>query len=156
MLKKDWFKKIAFALLIVAAGFILLILAFILNAGLQSLFQWLFYPKNEELMMILRWLAPLQHILFVVVIGLISWVVFRTKWPAFVKAIYLTVPVAVALVTLGMFTYQMPVVTIVVGLVLILATLYLFYRLKLSWLYFFSLIFWSLVLTIFTFTGGQI
>jgi hypothetical protein len=102
------------------------------------------------------WFPPMMHAAFVALIGLISWAIFRTKIRALFKAIYLTVPTAVVLVTLGIFFYQLPVIPYLLGFLLIAGVLYCFYRTKQPWLYYYSVILIGLVLAIFTFLGGEI
>ncbi|MDP2907288.1 MAG: hypothetical protein Q8O03_05085 [Nanoarchaeota archaeon] len=103
-----------------------------------------------------HWFPPIKHALFVVIIGLISWLVFRSKLKVLYKAVYMTVPVAVALVTVGMFLYRWPIVGYSVGSLLCIGTLYYFYRTKQPWLYYYTVVLIGLILAIFTLTGGEI
>jgi hypothetical protein len=98
----------------------------------------------------------LMHGSFAVLIVLISWFVFRTKLKTIYKAIYLTVPLATVLVTLGIFFYQLPVVLFLIAGLIIISLLYYFYRTKQHWIYYYAVILVSVVLTIFTLLGGEI
>lgn len=155
MLKNPWIKKILQAVLIVAAGFILLNFTFLFDWVFQSFIRFVFYPSGESMNMV-GWLAPFQHFLFVVLIGFITWLIFRTKWPVLVKAIYLSVPTAVVLVTVGMFTANWLWLSYSLGGLLTLATLYVFYRTKQPWQYYFGVIWVTIALVIMALTGAEI
>ncbi len=155
--KNPTVKNILSALTVSGFGFILLNLAFLFDFLLHSLvngFIKLFLPVNPE--MTFYWFLPMMHILFVVVIGLISWFVFRSKLSVLYKAIYMTVPSAVVLVTLGMFLYRWPVVAYSLGGLFGISVLYYFYRTKQPWLYYYSVILVGFVLAIFGLLGVEI
>ena len=157
MFKKPLVKNILSAVAVAVFGFILLNLTFLFDFLFQSVVIWfiqLFTSANPP--MDWHWFPPLMHLAFVALIGLISWVVFRSKIKVLFKAIYLTVPTAVVLATLGIFFYQWPVVPFVLGFLSVAAVLFYFYRTKQPWLYCFSVILVSLVLAIFTLLGGEI
>jgi len=82
----------------------------------------------------------MMHALFVVIIGLISWLVFRSKLGVLYKAIYMTVPLAVIFVTLGILLYRWPVVAYSLGSLFAIGVLYYFYHTKKPWLYYYTLI----------------
>lgn len=157
MLKNLHVRKIVQALAIVVFGFILLNLTF--------LFDWLFQnmifniircitPVN--LQAIYPWFSPILHFSFVIVIGLISWMIFKSKLAPIYKAIFLTVPTAVVFVTIGMFLYLWPVISNSLGILIGLTTLYYFKRSKQPWLYYFSVILVGLALVIMNLTGAEI
>jgi len=105
MFKNPIVKNILSVVAVAVFGFILLNLAFIFDFLVQSLVIGLiklFIPV-VDLMTNFQWLPPAMHGLFVVIIGIISWLVFRSKLGTLYKAIYMTVPLAVVLVTIGMF-----------------------------------------------------
>lgn len=115
-LKNRVVKNILFALAVAIFGFILLNITFILDFLYQSLVDWvvkLFTPIDIN--MVWHWYAPLKHIVFVIIIGLISWYIFRSKLGMLYKAIFMTVPLAVVFVTIGMFLYPWPWVVYLVG-----------------------------------------
>jgi len=58
----------------------------------------------------------------------------------------ITVPIAVVLVTIGMFLYRWPVVAYSVGSLFSVGILYYLYRTKQPWLYFYAVILVSLSL----------
>lgn len=145
-------KNILQALAIAAISFVLLNLTFLFYAFLGSLSQEIFgYDINFEPK--LPWVPPL---LFSVSIGLISWFVFRSKLAAFWKAAYMSVPLAVTLVFIGIRWYLWPVITYSLGGLVSLGLLYYLWRTKKSWLYFYTVILVSLALAVFTLLGGEI
>ncbi|MDD3887562.1 MAG: hypothetical protein PHN19_02200 [Patescibacteria group bacterium] len=150
-------KNILSALAIAFFGLILLNLTFIFDALYQGIIRGivnLFIPFNPESR--LYWLPFLFHGSFVIIIGLISWPIFISKIRVLFKAIYMTVPTAVILVTLGMFLSNFPIVLYSISILLCIATLYLFYKTKQSWLYYYTVILVSLALTIYNLLGGEI
>jgi len=116
----------------------------------------LFIEMGPDSISDFRWIPPLMHIFFLVLIAIISYFIFKSKLKTIYKATYLVVPVAVFLVTLGILLYQQPPVLYPLGFVLCLGVLYFFYRKRLPWLYYFSFIFISLALTVFTLLGGEL
>lgn len=157
LLKDHVIKNILLALAVLIFGFILLNLTFLFDALFQSAIRGLvgfFIPLN--LTMDLYWFPPLMHGSFVIVIGLISWLVFRSKIKALYKAIFMTVPVAVILVTVGIFLSRWPIISYFVGSLLCFSALYYFYRTKQPWLYYYSVVLVGLALVTFTFLGGEI
>ena len=157
LLKNPAVRKILSALAIVFFGYILLNLTFILDALYQGIIRNIvgrFLPLGPDSN--LYWFPPLMHGSFMIMIGLISGFVFKAKLKTLYKAVYLSVPVAVVLVTIGMFLSHWSIILYLFGSLLVLGTLYYFYYKKLSWLYYFTVIFWSAVLTVFTLLGGEI
>jgi hypothetical protein len=157
MFKNSMAKNILSALAVAGFGFILLNFTFIFDFLLHSLvagFIKLFIPVNPEITY--YWFPPVIHALFVVVIGLISWLIFRSKLGVLYKAIYMTVPSAVVFVTLGMFLYRWPVAAYSLGSLFGIGVLYYFYRTKQPWLYYYTVILVGLALAIFSLLGGEI
>jgi cation transport ATPase len=157
LLKNPVVKNILSALAVAIFGFILLNLTFLFDALFQSLIDGIvriFTPVDFN--MSWQWFPPIKHAMFVVVILLISWFVFRSKLKVLYKAIYMTVPVAVVLATVGIFLYQWQIVSYSVGSLLCIGTLYYFYRTKQPWLYYYAVVLVGLALAIFTLTGGEI
>jgi len=157
LLEKPWVKNILSAIAVAIFGLILLNLTFIFDALYQGLIRrivGLFISLDPD--MRLYWFPPLMHGSFVVIIGLISWFVFRSKLKMLYKAVYMTVPVAVVLVTLGIFLYGWPIVLYSVGSLLCICTLYYFFRTKQPWLYYYTVVLVGLTLAIYTLLGGEI
>ena len=157
MLKSPFVKNILSAIAVAGFGFILLNLAFIFDAVLHNLVSGLiglFIKVNPP--MDFPWFPPVMHMVFVIIIALISWFIFKSKLKVLYKAIYMTVPAAVVLVTMGMFLYQWPLVAYSLGGLSAIGVLYAFYRTKQPWLYYYTVILVGLVLAIFSLSGGEI
>jgi hypothetical protein len=157
MFNNPWVKNVLAALAVAFFGFILLNLTFLFDFLFQSLVDGavrFFTP--EDVNMAWRWFPPTKHVMFVVIIGLISWPILRSKLGTLYKAIYLTVPLAVILVSIGIFLYPWPVVPYLVGGFITIGILYYLYRTRQSWLYYYTVVLVALTLMIFTLLGGEI
>lgn len=126
-------KNIISSLVIVVGGFILFNLAFLLAAFvINATISVLKISQNE---------APpiVGRVLYLLLIFLISWVVFRSRLNDIMKATFLTMPLMVILMSVGISLYQQSKWMIVgIGAVIICAVLSYLYKKKLSWLYYFS------------------
>lgn len=157
LFKDQTTKNILSALAVAFFGFILLNLAFIFDALYQSVirgFVGLFIPLNPEMM--LYWIPPLFHGSFVIVIGAISWFVFKSKLKTIYKAIYMTVPLAVVYVTIGMFFYRWPVIVYLLGSLFGVGILYYLYRIKQHWIYYYTTILISILMLMVVLLGIEI
>lgn len=151
------FKKILSAIAVTFFGFILLNLTFLFDAFYQGIIRRIigfFLALGPETN--LYWFPPLMHGSFVVIIGLISWFVFKSKLKVLYKAIYMTVPVAVVLATIGIFFYRWPIIPYSVGGLFSFGILYYFYKTKKPWLYYYSVILVNLTLLIMGIMGVDI
>ena len=110
---------------------------FLIQSSVRGLIG-LFTPVNFETNF--QWLPPALHGLFMVIVGVISWFIFRSKLGTFYKATYLTVPLAVVFVTIGMFLGQWPAATYSLGGLFGIGVLYYLHRTKQPWLYYYSVI----------------
>ncbi|MDD4938372.1 MAG: hypothetical protein PHX34_05180 [Candidatus Shapirobacteria bacterium] len=139
-------------------GWVLLNLTFILDYLFQRSILFLFgrlmpldwWYKNTF------WFPSVMHFLFVVLIALISYKVFKSKLKVIFKAIYMVVPVAVVLVTFGIFFYQLPIIIYGLSILSVLSVLFWFFKTKQPWIYYFSVILISVVLLISTLVGMEI
>ena len=102
------------------------------------------------------WLPPLLHLSFLVIIGVISWFIFKSRLKVIYKAVYLAIPVAVVLVTIGIFLSNFPIILYPLGTLIVLGILFYLYYKKQSWLYYYTVILFSLILTVYTLMGGEI
>ncbi len=155
--KNSIINKVLSAIAVSFFGYILLNLTFLFDALYQGIirrFFGFFIPLTPD--STLYWFPLSMHGSFVVVIGIISLFVFRTKTRVLFKAIYMSVPVAVVLVTTGIFLYQWQILSFSVGSLLCIGILYYFYRTKQPWIYYYTVIFWASVLAIFTLFGGEL
>ncbi len=105
------------------------------------------------MILLFRFLTLALYVVFFIVL---SWFVFRSKLPAVIKAIFATAPLVVIYVSIGILTYQLPALSYgLCGLVFAAILAYL-YRTKQQWIYYYSVIFTTLTLLIFTLSGGDI
>ena len=157
LLMNQTIKNILSALAVVVFGFILLNVAFIFDFLFQSLIDTIVrFFTTADVNMEWSWYPPVKHAMFVVLIGLISWYVFRSKLGVLYKAIYMTVPLAVVFVTIGMFLYRWPMAAYSLGSLFSIGVLYYFYRTRQPWLYYFSLILISLTMLMVGLLGVEI
>lgn len=126
-------KNVLSVLVILVGGFILFNLAFLLAAlVINATISVLGIAQNG---------APhiVGRVLYLFLIFLISWFVFRSRLNDIIKATFLTMPLMVILVMVGISLYQQSKWMIVgIGAVIICAVLSYLYKKKLSWLYYFS------------------
>lgn len=157
MFKNPIVKNVLSAIAVAGFGFILLNLAFLFDYLFQSLvdgFIKLFTPVNFN--MTCYWFPPIKHAMFVVIIGLISWLIFRSKLGVLYKAIFMTVPLAVVYVTIGIFFYRWPIIVYSLGGLFSISILYYFYRTKKPWLYYYTLILVGITMLIVGLLGIEI
>jgi hypothetical protein len=157
MFRNPHVKNILSAVAVAGFGFVLLGLTFLFDFLFQSLVDGvtrLF--TSADFNMAWYWFPPTKHAMFVVIIGLISWPIFRSKLGVLYKAMYMTVPLAVIFATIGIFLYHWPIVPYLVGGLFTVGLLFYFYRTKQPWLYYYTLILVALSLMIFTLLGGEI
>lgn len=156
ILEKPLAKNILFALAIAVFGFLLWNLAFLLFALFQRFIDIIasFFISSE--MAVPNWYFILRHLLFVALILLITWVVFRTKLQPIYKAIFMTVPLAVVYLTIGIFFYQWPLIIYATCGLLTLGLLYYFISRKKPWLYSYTVILVVVTLLIVMLTGVEI
>jgi hypothetical protein len=103
-----------------------------------------------------HWLPILRFAIFLIIIGFISWLIFRLRIRILFKAIYMTVPTAVVLVIIGITLNAWPVLVYIVGGLITLGALLYFYLTKKPWLYYYSVILVALTLMVYTLMGGEI
>jgi hypothetical protein len=135
---------IASAVGVAVSGFILLNLTFLLD--------FLFQNAIDAVVSF----PPFKHVMFMIMIGLISWPIFRSKLRVFFKAAYMTVPLAVVFATLGMFLFPWPPAAYIVGSLFSMSVLYYLYRTKQPWLYYYTLVLVSLTMLLVGLSGVEI
>jgi len=157
-IKSPTVKNILSAIAVPIIGFLLLNLVFILDFLFQPAVRriFAFFGRDMNPEQNLFFIPPFLHILFAILILLISMFVLRSKLGPVWKAIYLTVPWAVALATLGILLHQKPIILAVIGLMLTISILVYLYRTKQPWIYYYSVILVAVVLSVFTLMGGEI
>ena len=145
---KPWLKNILSAVIIVVVGFVLFNAAFLLTALVWRLAEMLFGAQSAPL---------LSKIVTLFIVLLISFFVFRSRFNDLVKASFLTMPLMVILVMLGILMYPLPQWQLFVAGALIVGGLFFFlYKKKLSWLYFFATFYVTVLVVIILLTGMEI
>lgn len=157
MIKNPILKNILSVVAITFFGFVLLNLTFVLDfLFVTAITKLINLFTSIDLAITYGWYPPVMQGLFIITIGLVSWLVFRSKLGTFLKAAYLTIPTAIALATVGMSLYRWPVVVYSLSGLLVIITLYYFYRTKKPWLYWYAIIIVSFALLIMVLTGAEI
>lgn len=155
--RNKFVKNILSAIAVAIFGFILLNLTFIFDFLFQSLIDGvikLFTPADIN--MAWHWFPPMKHAMFVVIIGLISWFVFKSKLKVLYKAIYMTVPLAVVFATIGIFFYRWQIAVYSLGGLFGVGVLYYLYKTKQPWLYYYTLILIGIVMLLVRLLGVEI
>lgn len=155
VLKNPIVKNVLSAVAVAGFGFILLNLAFLLDALFQNMvvgFVRLFAPVD----LMHSWITAVLQALFALIISLTGWLVFRSKLGVLYKAIYTTVPMAVVLVTIAILLYRLPVAIFSAGGLVSMAVLYYFYRTKQPWIYYYAVFLVTLALAIMALFGVEI
>lgn len=153
MFKNPYIRNTLSALAVAIFGFILLNLTFLFDFLIQSLIKQLFRVKSN---IIGQGFPLINHIIFVVIIVLISWFVFKSKLGEIYKVIYSTVPLAVVFVTTGIFLYRWPILLYSVSTLIFGAIMFYLYRTKKTWLYYYTVILVASVLLIMGLLGIDI
>lgn len=130
---KNWHKNVLSSFVIILGGFVLFNVAFLFAAFVINTSQGIMgMPQNA---------APhlLSKALYLILIFTISWFILKSKLNTLIKATYLTMPLIVVLVTVGLLLYQLPksLIAIMGALIISVVILYLYKR-KLSWQYYFA------------------
>ena len=148
-------KNIVPAIVVAIAGFALLNITFLFYFLLEQFFR--LFRSDEPMFAYQRqWILNTERFLFLVIVGLISWLVFRSKLNTLYKAVYMTVPLAVILVTTGMFFYNLPIILYSVSVLFSAVVLLYLYFTKKPWIYYYTLVLVVISLTVFTLLGGEI
>lgn len=157
IIKNQAIKNILSAVAVAIFGFILLNITFLFDALYQGIIRGivnLFIPLTPDTN--LYWFPPLMHGSFVIVIGIISWFVFKSKMKVLYKAIYMTVPLAVVYVTIGIFFYQWQIIVYFLSILFGAAVLYYLYHTKQPWIYYYTLILISFLMLLVALLGIEI
>jgi hypothetical protein len=151
---KHWLTKYLPGIVAVpVGGFILWNLAFVAAAllinGIGMLFPHNFARSSPSF-------SAMMMIVFVALVFLLTWFIMRSALDDLYKAVYLTMPVAVVYVSIGVLLYRWPLTSYLVNAFLFsLIASYLFLR-KRPWVYLYAVLFTTLTLLIFTLAGGEI
>lgn len=130
---KNWHKKVLSSFVIILGGFILfnvalLLAAFVINTSQRIIGM----PQNATPQF-------LSRALYLALIFIISFFVFKSRLNVLIKATYFTMPLMVVLVMVGLLLYQQPKSLIaVIGTLIVSTVLFYLYKKKLSWQYYFA------------------
>lgn len=151
-IKNKLLSVILITIFIVFVGYALLNLAFLLNYGCSIFVGFVLgiRPMSNALAIILT------ELIFIAIIFLAAYYIFRSKWPTYLKATYLVVPLAVIYIFWAILFYRWPIISYSINGLLGLGGLYFLYRKHQPWEYWFSWIALSLTLLIFNLLGGEI
>lgn len=133
--------------------FILLNLAFIFDALFQSILRkFITFDYNTTA----SWIPISMHMSFAILILVISWFVFKSNLKELYKAVYSTVPVAVILVTEGIFFYRWTGIVYIIGILTYGIIILYLYKTKKSWYFYYSVTWVTLALLIMGILGIDI
>jgi hypothetical protein len=148
---KVWQKNVLSLIVIVGVGFILFNVAFVLAA--------LVINGTSRMLGADPQAAPplVGMAIYLVLILLLSWFVFRSKLNDLVKATFLTMPLMVILMMVGVRIYQQSQWIIVgIGAAIVGAVIVYLYSKKLSWHYYFATVYVALLALMIMLTGMEI
>lgn len=137
---KSWQKNVLSIIFVVVIGFVLFNIAFLLASVVINTVDRIVGRQGET--------PQIGLYIFLVIILIISWFIFRSRLNDLIKATYLALPLMTVLLLEGILLYTQPQwLTLLVGAAIIGAVLFYLIKKKLSWLYYFST-FYVLVLGI--------
>ena len=156
LFQNQTFKNILSVICVPIFGFVLLIITliyYLFLVGLSIFWLEIFTQNNLLTLMIMGnfWFAPIEHFLFVIGIGVISWFFLKTSLNKIYKAIFMNVPLAVIYSTIGLFLHQWEIVSFITAGLFTIALLYYFYKTKMPWLYYYTVILAPVVWAVFYF-----
>ncbi len=103
-----------------------------------------------------HWYMNFMLVLFIGLLIVLSWFVFRSSLPDLFKATYLTMPLVVVLVGIGMLTYPNPWLSYGLSTGIVVLLLICLRLTKRPWIYYYATLFTAITLGIFTLSGGEI
>ena len=150
---KTYQKNILHMFVIVVGGFILFnvafFLAFLVNRAYMLLIM--IFTHNIENIGAMRFS---WHYVYIVVVLILSWFVFRTKLNDLAKSTFSTMPLIVLLTEVGIRFYQSPLMVYIICSAIVGAILLYLYNTKRSWLYYFA-VFYVVAVGIFVMLTGM-
>ncbi|MFA6027795.1 MAG: hypothetical protein WC752_02615 [Patescibacteria group bacterium] len=90
------------------------------------------------------------------VVVIISCFIFRSKWRPLIKAIYLTQPASLLFLKIGGSFWQEPIIGFLISVFAVLVIFFFFYRMKISWMYYYAIIFMGFIFSSMLLTGQDI
>lgn len=148
---KPWMKRIRSAATIVGIGFALFLLAFLLLAVITNAAEALFSRDGD-----VNVYSGSRYVLLILTL-LILPLVLRSRLPEPLKASYVTLPLMVGLVVLGITLHGKPSwMTLLSGGIVVTAALACLFALKKPWVYHFAVLFAALLALYAHLSGMQI
>ncbi len=151
--KSPLVRNILSALAVSFFGFALWNLAFIILAGMVRIPLLLLPGSVVETM---PRLMPYVLVLFIALLTVLGWWVFRSSLPDLFKATYLTMPLVVVLTGIGVMTYPNPRLSYGLCTAVVAAVLAALVITKRPWIYYYATLYTAITLLIFTLAGGEI
>jgi hypothetical protein len=134
MVRKPWQKALLSMVTIVAGGFVLFNLSFLLAVLVTYAIKAVSGGVAE--------VEPYALGVYFVLLGILSWFIFRSKLNDLLKALYLTMPLMTVLVGVGIALNAQPKwIRLAAGAVAVFAVLAYLVKRKLSWMYVFAAVF---------------
>lgn len=136
-------KHIGSAAVVVAVGFILFNVAFLLAA--------LIFNGTNLLLGLEEHSKPSFWgvLIYAGLMVLLTYLMFKSKRSHLVKATFMTMPLMVTLIGQAILLYKLPeIIPIIMGLGIISSIIYICYQRKVHWLYYFSTLYVGMVLVI--------
>jgi uncharacterized membrane protein (UPF0136 family) len=135
-----WPGKLLSGIVIIICGFILFNIAFMTAAFIMN--------TTNRILGLGENAAPhiIGALIFLLVLAVLSWLVYRSKQNKLIKATALTVPLMVLLTIVGMQLYEQPKwVPFLLGGAIVTGLSYYLYKMKSPWEYYFAVICVSII-----------
>ncbi|MBC3887509.1 hypothetical protein GH810_04220 [Acetobacterium paludosum] len=154
---KLWQKNLLSMLIIVVGGLTLFLVAFLFAALVMRVWDMIIFSLVNKDSDNFGRILSINDIIYLIIILLVSWLVFKSKLNDLVKATFLTMPLMVVLMEVGiLFNQQSEWVVLLIGSVIVAASLYYLYKTKRPWLYYCAILFVTAVVLFISLSGMEI
>lgn len=145
-------KNIVYAAIILVGGFVLFNVAFMLAAFVVNGINFLFRLSSD-----FQPPTIFSILIFVLLLLVTSYFVFRSKLDDLIKATFLTMPLMSLMMAIGVSLYEQPkYVPISIGAFIVVALSGYFYIKKMPWMYYFAEFYVAALALFITLTGMEI
>ena len=151
--KSVYLKYFLSALAIVAGGFFLFNIVFLIFAGIIN---GILFFLPDDFTATDTWFMPVAMSMIGISFLVGFYFLFKSKLPQLIKAVLMTVPAAIVFVGIGVALYKWPWAIYTLSILIGLTVFYYFYRSKQPWLYYFSILYVAIALIIMSLTGTDI
>ena len=139
---KLWKKNILSMLVIVGGGYGLFMVAFMSAALVMNIYNMIFKLFSDRPGVNDSAMHPSGSYVYLILILLFSWFVFRSRLKDLAKATFLTMPMMVVLMVVGLSLYpQSNWIITGIGAMIVGVILFYLYKTKRSWMYYFATIY---------------